>query len=134
MKGINIKFPVSDDTTTNAFLKLNNVTKEAFSSNLLLLLLTEKGERYYMPNFGTNLLKYVFEPSDNITVDEIMDELNETVSEYIPNLKIDDVNFNWVKGNGSTIEMDGTARLNLKIGFVYSEDAFSERGEIELDF
>jgi phage baseplate assembly protein W len=133
MKAINIKFPISDDKRTNRFLDLNRRTKEAISSNLLLLLLTEKGERYYMPDFGTNLLKYIFEPSDNVTVDDIKVELNEVVTKYLPKIFINNVDFDWMEG-GQALEMGGSNELNLKINFTYSDDFFSEEGEIELSF
>ncbi len=55
------------------------------------LLLTNKGERFYNPDFGTNLRKYIFEPNDSITQGEIKNELNETIKKFIPNLKINDV-------------------------------------------
>jgi len=134
MRGINIKFPINDDTVGGGLLKLNKTTKDALTSNLLLLLLTERGERYYMPNYGTNLLKYIFEPSDDITVNDIRDDLDESVSKYIPNLRITNVSFDWFdKKNNQNIN-EGTEQLNLKIDFVYNEDAFSETGEIEITF
>lgn len=134
MKGINIKFPISDNKVSGSFFKINKITKEALSSNLLLLLLTEKGERYYMPDFGTNLLKYIFEPSDNITVNEVRDEINQSVKKYIPGLTISEVDFNWILEDGSKSDFDGTNQLNLKINFVYNEGIFTEEGEIELTF
>ena len=133
MKAINIKFPVNDDKIINRYLSLNRGTKESVSSNLLLLLLTEKGERYYMPNYGTGLLNYIFEPSDNITVEDIKDELNEIVSKYMPKIFIDEVTFNWME-DGVALESGGSNELNLKINFTYSDDFFSEEGEIELSF
>ena len=59
MISYNIKFPLRDDVTTNTYFQMSTVTKEAFSSDLLLLLLTQRGERYYEPDYGTNLLKYI---------------------------------------------------------------------------
>lgn len=134
MRGINIKFPINDDIVGGTLFKLNKTTKDALTSNLLLLLLTEKGERYYMPNYGTNLLRYVFEPGDDITLNDIRDDLNESVSTYMPNIKINDVSFNWFDQKNQQNVVDGAEQLNLKIIFVYTEDAFSETGEIEITF
>ena len=133
MRSINIKFPISDDDRTNRFFELNRLTKESISSNLLLLLMTEKGERYYMPDYGSNLLKYVFEPSDSITVDEIRDELNEVVTKYLPKISINKVESNWIEDD-KTLESGGSNELHLKIEFLYKDDFFSEVGEIELSF
>ena len=84
----NIKFPLNDDVTTNTYFAMSRVTKDAFSSDLLLLLLTQRGERYYEPDYGTNLLKFIFEPNDSMTEKDIEQEIKNTVSLYIPALKI----------------------------------------------
>lgn len=85
---INIRFPIEDDTIKNHFFKMNNVSKDAVSSNLMLLLLTEKGTRYYMPDYGTYLIKYMFEPNDNITIKDVENDVKETVSKFMPDIKI----------------------------------------------
>ena len=64
MISYNIKFPLNDDVSTNTYFLMSKVTKDAFSSDLLLLLLTQKGERYYEPDYGTDLLKFIFEYKD----------------------------------------------------------------------
>jgi phage baseplate assembly protein W len=128
----NIKFPLADDLSKNTYFLMTQVTKEAFSSDLLLLLLTQKGERYYEPDYGTNLLKFIFEPNDNLTATDVEQEIRDTVSAYIPNLKIDKVNFNWnLDDTGHPISEQ---QLNVNVKFTYTEDAFSEVGELELNF
>lgn len=127
MRYINIKFPLNDDEN-NYLFKLNNTTKDAITSNLLLLLLTEKGERYYNPNYGTNLIKYIFEPNDDITVKDIEKEIRDTVSTFMPNITISSVIF-----DEEPTDKD-IHRLNVMIKFVYSENAFTESGVINLTF
>lgn len=132
MVSYNINFPLRDDVSTNTFFLTTKVTKDAFSSDLLLLLLTQKGERYYEPDYGTNLLKYIFEPNDNIVATDIEQEIKRTVSLYIPALTINKVSFNWnFDDNGEPISDN---QLNVLILFTYSEDAFSEQGSLELNF
>ncbi len=132
MVSYNIKFPLTDDNTTNTYFQMTKVTKDAFSSDLLFLLLTQKGERYMEPNFGTNLLKYVFEPNDNLTATEVEKEIKKTISLYIPALTINSIEFNWnLDSEGNPIS---ETQLNVVIKFTYSEDAFSESGELELNF
>jgi phage baseplate assembly protein W len=111
---------------------MSNVTKDAFSSDLLLLLLTQRGERYYEPDYGTNLLKFIFEPNDNLTASDIEQEIKRTVSLYIPALTIEMVEFNYNEDNEGQPISDN--QLNVKIKFTYSEDAFSEQGELDLNF
>lgn len=125
MESINIRFPLKDDPIKNTYFQLNQITKDAFSSNLLLLLLTERGERFYQPDYGTNLLKYIFEPNDDLTPQDVEEEIKNTVSQYLPNLTINRVTFN---------KSEGETQLNVHIEFTYREDAFSESGELDLNF
>jgi len=55
------------------------------------LILTRKGERLYLPDFGTNLLQFIFNPNDSTTQSEIKDEISQVVSKYLPKLKITQV-------------------------------------------
>lgn len=132
MISYNIKFPLNDNVVTNTYFAMSNVTKDAFSSDLLLLLLTQRGERYYEPDYGTNLLKFIFEPNDNLTASDIEQEIKRTVSLYIPALTIQMVEFNYNEDDEGQPISDN--QLNVKIKFTYSEDAFSEQGELDLNF
>lgn len=126
MKSINIRFPIVDDPDKNTYFKMNRITKDAFGSDLLFLLLTERGERFYHPEFGTNLLKYIFEPSDSLTSQDIEQEIKNTVSLYLPNLTIKKVTFSRPE--------DSDVTLNVHIDFTYTEDSFSENGALDLNF
>jgi phage baseplate assembly protein W len=132
MNSYNITYPFQDDQATNSFLLMNQVTKDSYSSNLLLLLLTQKNERYYEPDYGTNLLKYIFEPNDDLTSSQIEEEIKNTVSLYIPEIKITSVTFNkLVDDNGQPIS---DSQLNVNIKFVYTEGVLNEEGNIDLNF
>ena len=132
MASYNIKFPLRDDISTNTYFQMSRVTKDAFSSDLLLLLLTQRGERYYEPDYGTNLLKYIFEPNDSLTAKDVEQEIKRIVSLYIPALTITSVTFNWnLDDNGQPIP---ETQLNVNVKFTYSEDAFNESGELDLTF
>lgn len=119
----NITFPIVDNIETNSFFKLSSTSKSAYSSDLLLLLLTEKGQRYYEPDYGTNLIKYLFEPNDNITFGDIEQEIKRSVSLYIPSLNIDNIE---IENKNSEDDEISESQLNIKVNFTYSEDSFSE--------
>ena len=89
-KYINIRYPFKD-SVKGFFLDITETDKDAIKSDLMHLILTKKGERYYMPDFGTNLMQFIFEPNDNYTQSEIKQEIKETVKKYIPNLAVQDV-------------------------------------------
>ena len=83
--GINFPFRDSYD---GKFLDLSDTTKEEIRSNIIHLLLTRKGTRYYLPDFGTRLYEYIFEPLDGPTFSQIESEIRESVEEYIPGITI----------------------------------------------
>ena len=85
-----ITFPFKD-SPQGFFLKLSNTTDEEVRSNLIHLILTVKGSRYFLPDFGTNLMKFIYEPLDNTTKLSINNEIRDTVEKFMPNLIINDV-------------------------------------------
>lgn len=133
MATINIQFPLIDDTDKNKYFKPTQITKDALASNLLLLLLTEKGERYYNPNYGTNLKKHIFEPNDNLTQTEVEREIKDTVSKYIPELSVQQVSFlsNDDLGEDDSI---GENEIRVLVDFTYSQGVFEDTGRLEIIF
>jgi phage baseplate assembly protein W len=62
-------------------------TKEQVKSNLLNLILTNRGERLFNPEFGSDLKKVLF---DNITEDlplEISSRINSSIAYFIPEIQ-----------------------------------------------
>ena len=55
------------------------------------MLLTRKGSRYYLPDFGTRLYEFLFEPLDVVSFDVIETDIRESVAKYIPNLVINKI-------------------------------------------
>lgn len=84
---INIQFPFSDDPE-GKFLEMNSDGKRAIKADLLHLLLTNKGERLYLPDFGANLRQYIFEMNDEPSWNSIKNEINAAIKKFIPNLTI----------------------------------------------
>jgi phage baseplate assembly protein W len=78
-------------STNGKFLVLSEETSDEIRSNLIHLLLTRKGTRYYLPDFGTRLYEYIFEPLDGETFENIKIEIQDSVSKYIPNLTIQNI-------------------------------------------
>jgi phage baseplate assembly protein W len=121
---INIDFPFKD-SSKGFYLNLNQTDRDAIRADLLHLLLTNKGERLYLPDFGSDLKKYIFEPNDEITHDEIRENLNDTIKKYIPNLIINNIIF---KNN------DIEEAIVVEITFTVTEDSFSSTDTVTLTF
>lgn len=86
--GINFPFRDSFD---GKFLDLSDYADEEVRSNLIHLILTRKGRRYYLPDFGTRIYEYIFEPLDGPTFAEIDAEIREACENFIPGLLIDNI-------------------------------------------
>ena len=85
-----ITFPFGD-SQEGLFLGMNELANTEVRSNLVHLILTIKGSRYFLPDFGTNLMRLIFEPLDNGTKASIDREIRESVEEFIPSLNINKV-------------------------------------------
>lgn len=83
--GINFPFL---DSRIGKYLSLSEDADEEIRTNLIHLLLTRKGSRYYLPDFGTRLYEFIFEPLDGPTFSEIEAEIRESIQEYLPNLTV----------------------------------------------
>jgi phage baseplate assembly protein W len=87
---ININYPFKD-SGKGFYLDLNSDSTSAIKADLMHLILTLKGQRLYMPDFGTNLLRYIFEPNDNLTLATLKTDISNTVKKYLPKLYINEV-------------------------------------------
>ena len=63
-------------------------TEDQAISNFRNLLLTQKGERVFQPNFGTNMQRLVFEQNTSELADVIENELTEDVAFWLPYISI----------------------------------------------
>lgn len=122
-KTINIDFPFRN-SVNGFFVKLNETDVEAIKADLMHLVLTSKGERLYLPDFGTNLRRFIFEPNDNLTLSDIKYEISESVKKYIPNLKINEVSVE------PSIENEYLA--TVRIDYTITDDVFESQDFITI--
>ena len=85
-----VSFPFVN-SFTGRYLDVTNSTEAEIRSNLIHLLLTRKGSRYFLPNFGTRLYEYIFEPLDGPTFSDIEAEIQDSIRTYMPNLQITNI-------------------------------------------
>lgn len=88
-------------------------TNEQAISNLKNLLLTRKGERYSLPNFGSNLLNLIFEPNTDELVQQIQDSIKEAVSVWLPYIQITKIDVVTGQQNPSLLH-----QVNVSISFL----------------
>ena len=86
-----IDFPFRD-SLEGKFLKLTSNPEREIRADLIHLLLTRIGSRYFLPDFGTRLYQFIFDQNDNVTFGLIESEIREVVKKYIPNLELTTIN------------------------------------------
>jgi phage baseplate assembly protein W len=85
-----IDFPFRDSVKGD-YLRMTETPENEVRANLIHLLLTRRGSRYYLPDFGTRLYEFIFDQNDTITYELIEEEIREGVKKYIPNLDINSI-------------------------------------------
>jgi phage baseplate assembly protein W len=73
------------------YVQLTDTSDDEIRTDLLHLILTKKGSRYYLPDFGTRIYEFIFEPLDGETFDGIRSDIEQQVAKYIPNLTINSI-------------------------------------------
>ena len=86
--GLNFPFR---DSRRGDYLELTELEAQEIKADLIHLLLTRKGSRYFLPDFGTRLYEFLFEPFDGLTFDAIQSDIRDSVQRYMPNLLLNQI-------------------------------------------
>ena len=76
--GVNLPF------TGNAVFNSTYLTKDAIKANLINYFLTNKGERYMNPQFGSNIRKLLFDNINEEKLEEIKSIVKRDIRKYFP--------------------------------------------------
>ncbi len=95
---INIQFPFSE-TNEGGVFGTNKTTQSAIRSNLLAFLTLRKGQRPMNNDFYSPLFDFVFQQFDEISEDELRNELVEKLSTYFPEITLLQVKMDFVEEN-----------------------------------
>ena len=87
-KAIGVDLPLSGDAVFNHTFQ----TKDALKANLLNYFLTNKGERYLNPSFGSNLKSLLFENINSSKLLEIEELIREDLKVFFPRIKPSSLN------------------------------------------
>jgi phage baseplate assembly protein W len=113
--GVNFPFR---ESYVGKYLDISDTTEEEVRSNLIHLLLTRKGYRYYLPDFGTRLYEYIFEPLDGPTFSEIEGEIRDSVERYMPGVQITNISITDAslgeENKGTFINPDGEREFKVQ--------------------
>ena len=86
--GINFPFR---DSRKGDYLALTEFETQQIKADLIHLILTRKGSRYFLPEFGTRIYESIFEPYDGLTFDAIQSDIRDAVSQFMPQLLLNQI-------------------------------------------
>lgn len=86
-----IKYPFTSQDDENYFLDLNVDIKSKIRSLLMHVVFTPKGQKIRDPEFGTNLMKYLFDVNDKYLWEEVKNDIKKTVSNFVNGIIINDI-------------------------------------------
>ena len=86
-----IKYPFISQGDEKYFVDLNSDMKSKIKSLLIHVVFTPKGQKIRDIEFGTNLVKFLFEPNDDMSLDNVKNEINDVLSKYINGIKVNEI-------------------------------------------
>lgn len=87
--GLTFPFTAQDDE--HYFLDVNHSLKDKVRSLLMHVIFTPKGQKLRDPEFGTDLIKFIFEPNDSESWENIKREIQEAVKKYVGDINIKNI-------------------------------------------
>ncbi len=86
-----ISFPITIKSGDGSLFDTSDDLVGCVTSEMMHVLFTPKGQRLRDPEFGTELIQYIFNPNDNQTWGDVKHEIRNAVSRYVPDCSVTDV-------------------------------------------
>jgi phage baseplate assembly protein W len=127
-----VSFPFQDSTKGD-FVKMTESAQQEIRANLIHLILTRKGSRFMLPDFGTRLYDFIFEPMDGQTFSSIEEDIREACKKYIPNLDIQSITIREATDD-DLINKNTEADLDNRVFRVGSTSTTPYTAQIRIDY
>lgn len=98
-----IKYPFTTDNDDGTYIDLNKTYGEGIQSQVLHVIFTPKGQKLRDPDFGTDLVKYIFSQSDSSTFGSIKGEISSQIAKYVPEVEFRDISIYNSEGDDNSI-------------------------------
>lgn len=86
-----INYPFTHDNEDLLYLDLNESYEKSIQAKVLHIIFTPKGQKLRDPEFGSDLIKYLFDPSNGKTFDSIKSQIRNDISARVENVTFDDI-------------------------------------------
>ena len=111
-----ISMSFQSNPLTNDLIALRN--ENAIARSLRNIVLTNPGEKFFNPTFGSRVSKSLFDNIDSISAVVIRDEIENSIRNYEPRVDLISVNVNPNEDEGSfevTIKLTSQLRSTLQL-------------------
>ena len=116
--GIGVTLPF----TGKAVFNTSFTTREATKTNLINYFLTDKGERYFAPSFGSNIKKLLFDNINQDKIEQVKYTISQEIQLYFPRVRL------------TTFDVGSTPDTNtIRVYLKYSIDYTNVEDEILID-
>ena len=86
-----IKFPITIVSDDKSLFDTNYMRSDSVLSELMHIVFTPKGQRLRDPEFGTNLIQFIFTQNDMQTWEAVVSEVRDSVTKYLKDCKVNDI-------------------------------------------
>lgn len=118
---LGIRYPFTSQDFQNFYLDLNSSLKGKVKSQIMHVIFTPKGQRLRNPEFGTDLIKYIFDPNDTATWESVKNEIKDSVSRWVNNVNLKDIQI--VKNVDDDLEIFVRVDYTINIGNKSTDDS-----------
>lgn len=108
-----IAFPITIKSGDGSLFDTSDDLVGCVTSEMMHVLFTPKGQKLRDPEFGTELIQYIFNPNDSQTWSDVKHEIKSTVSRYVPDCTVKDVEI---------AESDDGRELYARIAYSVKQD------------
>lgn len=119
--GLGMKFPPQVNRTTGRFVTADKL--ESVKESVYIILMTQKTERIFAPEFGSRLLSYTFMDTNRTELNIMARDLKETILTQEPRISQVDIDISPDSANGCLmvyidyLVADGNKRDNMVFPF-----------------
>lgn len=101
-----IKYPFTTYNNEMVFMDLNDTFAEGIKSKVLHVIFTPKGSKLRDPEFGTNLVQFIFSNDEKSSLDDIKQEITAQIMKHVPQVEFRNIEiFKDEKDDNSIIVM-----------------------------
>lgn len=86
---LGIVYPIDENHPHGFFHSTDGISQ--IKSDLLILLQSNFNERVMLPDYGTNLRQFIFEPNDTILQQQIKNAINTAITRWEPRIVVQSI-------------------------------------------